>query len=432
MSVVITVGSQWGDEGKGKIIDYLSEQADIVVRHQGGNNAGHTIRVEGVQHIFHIIPSGILHPEKVCIVGNGVVIDPAVILQEIDSLLSHNISVEPDRLKISGQAHVIMPYHKLLDSLEEERTGGRLGTTRRGIGPAYQDKAARIGIRLWDLIDPDIFRQKLCYTLEQKNRLITGVYGSQALQEEKIIEEYRAYADRLRPYVCNTAEFLEISLARQKRILCEGNQGTLLDVDHGTYPYVTSTCTIAAGAATGAAIPPWRIDRILGIAKAFQTRVGEGPFPTELTGEIGNRLRSAGPVGEFGSTTGRPRRCGWLDLVLLRYAVRVGGINALAITKLDAVGEMDPIQVCVAYDSPDGEQRTFDGNANRFDKITPRYVSFPSWKQDISTVRRFEDLPQEAANYVRFIEEETGVPAVIVSVGPERGETICREDLFSR
>ena len=432
MSVVVTVGAQWGDEGKGKMIDYLCDEVDIVLRHQGGNNAGHTINVNGVQHIFHIIPSGLLHPEKVCVVGNGTVIDPLVMLEEIDSLRPHGISVTPDRLKVSGQAHVIMPYHKRLDALEEERSGGRLGTTKRGIGPVYQDKAARYGLRMWDLIDPVVLREKLHFSLAQKNRLITEMYGDQPLDEDEIFETYGGYADRLRPYVCDTAEFMENALAKGQRILCEGNQGTLLDVDYGTYPFVTSTTTIAGGAVTGAGIPPWRIDRILGITKAFQTRVGEGPFPTELPDETGDRLRTAGPVGEFGATTGRPRRCGWLDLVLLRYAVRVGGINALGVSKMDALGEMDRIEACVAYELPDGEKQiTFDGNVNRLKDVKTKRVTFPSWQSDISGIRRFEDLPGEAKDYIGFIEQETGVSVAMISVGPEREQTICRESLFT-
>jgi adenylosuccinate synthase len=430
MSVVVTVGSQWGDEGKGKMVDYLCQQADIVLRHQGGNNAGHTIRVNGVQHIFHTIPSGLLHPDKVCIVGNGVVIDPAVMLEEIDGLMSHGICVMPERLKVSGQAHVIMPYHKRLDALEEERSGGRLGTTKRGIGPVYQDKVARCGVRMWDLIDPVVLRERLHFSLAQKNRLIAEVYGAEALDEDEIFETYSAYADRLRPFVCDTAEFIENALAKGKNILCEGNQGTLLDVDYGTYPFVTSTATIAGGAVTGAGIPPWRIDRILGITKSFQTRVGEGPFPTELPDETGNRLRMAGPVGEFGSTTGRPRRCGWLDLVLLRYAVRVGGINTLGMSKLDALGEMDSIQACVAYKLPDGEQITFNGNVNSLKDVKTKMVTLPSWQSDISNIRRFRDLPREAKSYIKFIEQEAGVPVVMISVGPEREQTICREPVF--
>lgn len=351
MSVVVTVGCQWGDEGKGKIIDFLCQQADVVSRHQGGNNAGHTIQVDGVKYIFHVIPSGVLRKGCINVIGNGVVIDPVVLVEEMNGLAAKGVSITPDRLKISGQAHVIMPYHRLLDGLEEaDRKGGGIGTTKRGIGPAYTDKVSRTGVRMFDLCNEDILCRRLDDILPYKNAIIEKVFGEKPFTKKEIIDALRDASQRLAPFVCDTTEVMAGFLDAKKKILCEGAQGSMLDIDYGTYPFLTSSNTISGGACTGDCIPPRKVDTVLGICKAYTTRVGEGPFPTELFAEEADRLRNAGPVGEFGATTGRPRRCGWLDLCLLRYACRISGIDGLALTRLDILNAVPEIHVCNAYD----------------------------------------------------------------------------------
>ncbi len=431
MSVVVTVGCQWGDEGKGKIIDYLCRDANVITRHQGGNNAGHTIQVDGQQFIFHIVPSGILKKETLNVIGNGVVIDPFILLEELNDLRSKGVDVTPDRLKISGQAHIIMPYHCLLDGLEEQRRGGKgLGTTKRGIGPAYMDKVARYGVRMFDLCDRNKLRQRLETILPLKNSIIEHVYGGTPLDLEEVYKSLCSCAEKLCPFVTDTTEVIAQALAGNNNILCEGAQGTLLDIDYGTYPYLTSSNTTAGGVCTGCSIPPMKISNVLGIAKAYTTRVGEGPFPTELYDEEAERIRTAGPVGEFGATTGRPRRCGWLDLPLLRYSCRVSGISGLAITRLDVLSAVPEIKICTDYTLNHMTQKVFPANTNFLGDCEPVYTTMPSWEKDISSITRFEELPEKAQEYVRFIEEALEVPVMLISVGPARPQTIVRRNIF--
>ncbi len=431
MSVVVTVGSQWGDEGKGKIIDFICQDADVIVRHQGGNNAGHTIFIGDKKYIFHLIPSGVLKEHTLNLVGNGVVVDPDIMIEELDSLAEQGVNLTPERLKISGQAHVIMPYHKILDGLEEERRGGKgIGTTRRGIGPAYMDKAARYGIRLYDLCDEKILRQRIDAVLPLKNKIIQNVYGGDALNADQIFEELNKCAKRIAPFVTDVTEYIAQALADNKKILCEGAQGTMLDIDFGTYPYLTSSNTIAAGACTGSSIPPMAITGVIGIAKAYTTRVGEGPFPTELHGDEADKIRNAGPVGEFGATTGRPRRCGWLDIALLRKSCRVSGISGIGLTRLDILNSVPEIKVCTSYKCGDQTFTVMPANVNLLPDCVPQYETLPSWKEDISGVTKFEDLPQTAQDYVKAIEKWLGVPVVIISVGPERNQTIVRSKIL--
>ncbi len=430
MSVVVTVGGQWGDEGKGKVVDVLSADVDWVVRHQGGNNAGHTIMIGDKSTIFHLLPSGLLYEHTRCLIGNGVVIDPNVIVEEIEALEQAGHSITPERLAISGQASMIMPYHCQLDGLEEERTGGRLGTTKRGIGPCYADKINRVGLRYWDLFDEALFKEKVEKNVEQKNLILTRLYDKEPLNAKAVMEQVQDSLARLKPHVCDGAGVLKQALQENKKILFEGAQGALLDIDFGTYPYVTSSNTMAGGSLTGSGLPMSAVDRIIAIVKAFQTRVGSGPFPTEETGEIGNTLRHGGPVGEFGATTGRPRRCGWLDLALLRYVVRNSGIQGIAMTKLDVLSVVDEIKVGRAYNVDGVRYETFNGDANLLDRVEVEYDSFPSWDEDISGVRNFEDLPQTAKDYVAAIEKGAGCPVVMISVGPARDQIIIREKLF--
>lgn len=431
MSVVVTVGCQWGDEGKGKIIDFLCKDADVVSRHQGGNNAGHTIYVDGEQYIFHLIPSGILNADTLNLIGNGVVFDPVVFIEELDGLEKQNVTVTPDRLKISGQAHLILEYHRLLDQLNEERLAGKgLGTTKRGIGPAYMDKAARCGVRLFDLLDEGVLKARLEAVVPLKNDLIQKVYGGEPVSLDALLESLTACGERLSPFICDATEVMENSLKAGKKVLCEGAQGTMLDIDYGTYPYLTSSSTTAGGVCTGSAIPPHHVGFVLGIAKAYTTRVGSGPFPTELFEDDANRLRNAGPVGEFGATTGRPRRCGWLDLPLLRYSRRINGLDGIALTRLDVLNEVPEITVCTEYECNGQRFEVMPANANLLDSCKPVYTSLPSWTEDISSVTSFDNLPANARDYVSKIEEWVGAPVVMISVGPKREQTIVRKQLF--
>ncbi|MEW6239070.1 MAG: adenylosuccinate synthase [Candidatus Omnitrophota bacterium] len=431
MPVVVTVGSQWGDEGKGKIIDFLCKDADVVVRHQGGNNAGHTIHVNGKQFIFHLIPSGMLNPATLNIVGNGVVVDPFILLQELEELKKQGLQVTPERLKISGQAHLIMPYHSLLDGLEEQRRGGKgLGTTKRGIGPAYMDKVGRVGVRLFDLCDEKILKQRLDTVLPLKNSIIQNVYGGEPVDGEQLYRSLLDCGRQLAPFIADTTEIIEKALTEGKKILCEGAQGTLLDIDFGTYPYLTSSNTTAGGVCTGGCIPPMKISAVIGIAKAYTTRVGEGPFPTELFDEEANRLRTAGPVGEFGATTGRPRRCGWLDIPLLRYSRRVSGLTDIGLTRLDILSAVDEIKVCVAYRLRGETRSVLSANANVLSECEPVYETLPSWKEDISGITQFGQLPKNAQDYVHAIEKWIDTPIAVISVGPSRHQTIVRKQLF--
>jgi len=422
---VIVIGAQWGDEGKGKITDLLSRSADVVVRPQGGVNAGHTIVVNDQTFKLHLIPSGILYPETECIIGAGTVIDPKVLLQEIDQLETLGVSVS--QLFISQTAHITMPYHRLLDQASEERRGKhKIGTTGRGIGPTYADKSERTGIRVVDLMDAANLRKKLTWTVNYKNVVLEKLYNLSPLDPDVVIQEYLAYAERLRPHVVDSSLKIYEAIQKRKNILFEGAQGTLLDLDHGTYPYVTSSSPVAGGACVGAGIGPTMIDRVIGVAKAYTTRVGEGPFPTELTGDLNQHLCDRG--AEFGTTTGRRRRCGWFDGVIGRYAVRINGLDCLAITKLDVLDELAEIQVCVAYELDGQTCDHFPGNASEFARCQPIYRTLPGWQQSTEHCRTLEDLPPKALDYLKFLAELMEVPIAIISLGASRDQTIIVED----
>lgn len=425
MANVVVIGAQWGDEGKGKITDLLSKSADVVVRYQGGVNAGHTVVVQDQTFKLHLIPSGILYPSTECIIGCGTVIDPKVLIEELDQLEALGISTK--NLLISETAHVTMPYHRLIDQASEERRGNhKIGTTKRGIGPTYADKSERIGIRVVDLMHPSELRKQLRWTVEYKNVILEKLYNLPPLDPDAVIAEYMEYAERLRPHVVDSSVRIYEAVRQRRNILFEGAQGTLLDLDHGTYPYVTSSNPVAGGACVGAGIGPTIIDRVIGVAKAYTTRVGEGPFPTELEGEIGQQLCDRG--AEFGTTTGRKRRCGWFDAVIGRYAVRINGLDCLAITKLDVLDELDEIQICVAYEL-DGEQcLDFPGSARQFARCRPVYKSLPGWKQSTADCRSLDDLPPQALDYLKFLAELMEVPIAIVSLGASRDQTIIVED----
>ncbi len=425
MANVIVIGAQWGDEGKGKITDLLSKSADIVVRYQGGVNAGHTIVVQGQTFKLHLIPSGILYPETECIIGCGTVIDPQVLITELDQLEKFNISTK--NLLISETAHVTMPYHRLIDQASEERRGNhKIGTTGRGIGPTYADKSERTGIRVLDLMDASGLRKQLQWAINYKNVILEKLYNLPPLDPEIVIEQYLEYADRLRPHVVDTSLKIYDAIQKRRNILFEGAQGTLLDLDHGTYPYVTSSNPVAGGACVGTGVGPTMIDRVIGVAKAYTTRVGEGPFPTELDSEIGEGLCDRG--AEFGTTTGRKRRCGWFDAVIGRYAVRINGMDCLAITKLDVLDELEEIKVCVAYEIDGKRCEDFPSNARQFAKCRPIYQTLPGWQQSTENCRSLEDLPHQALDYLKFLAELMEVPIAIVSLGASRDQTIIVED----
>ena len=424
MPVTVVVGTQWGDEGKGKITDLLSDSADLVMRYQGGNNAGHTVVVGKERFALTLIPSGVLSPQVTPVIGNGCVVDPAVLLEEMAMLRSRG--VDTSRLRISGNAHLIMPYHRKLDAAIERYLGRQqIGTTKRGIGPAYQDKFSRHGIRLQDLFDPKIFTQKLETALKNKNKLLVKIYNQLEMLADPIIDEYLHYADELRPYVADTSLLIWEAINEGKQVILEGAQGTLLDIDHGTYPFVTSSSPTAGGATIGAGIGPKSIDRVLGVAKAYISRVGSGLFPTELQDEIGDKMVAIG--GEYGTVTGRRRRCGWLDMVALRYAVRVNGLTDIALTKLDVLSHFDKIRVCVGYDALGERHEEFPRQQRTLYKCQPVYEEFPGWNEDISSVRQFKDLPKEARQYIQYIEEHTGIGVSIISVGPSRSATLFRD-----
>ncbi len=425
MANVVVIGAQWGDEGKGKITDLLSKSADVVVRYQGGVNAGHTVVVQGQTFKLHLIPSGILYPETECIIGCGTVIDPKVLIEELDRLVE--LGIATDKLLISQTAHITMPYHRLIDVASEQARGShKIGTTGRGIGPTYADKSERMGIRVQDLMDPEAFRKQATWTVEHKNEILEKLYNLPPLDPEAVVKEYLGYAERLRPHVVNTSISIYDSVRRRRNILFEGAQGTLLDLDHGTYPYVTSSNPVAGGACVGTGIGPTTIDRVIGVAKAYTTRVGEGPFPTELTGEMGEFLGDRG--AEFGTTTGRKRRCGWFDGVIGRYAVRINGMDCMAITKLDVLDELEEIQVCVAYELHGKRTTDFPDSARDFGACKPIYKKLPGWKQSTSECRSLEDLPPAALKYLKFLADLMEVPISIVSLGPGRDQTIIVED----
>ncbi|MEH2160320.1 MAG: adenylosuccinate synthase [Nostoc sp.] len=425
MANVIVIGAQWGDEGKGKITDLLSRSADVVVRYQGGVNAGHTIVVKGQTFKLHLIPSGILYPNTDCIIGCGTVIDPQILIAEIDQLKELNIST--DHLLISETAHVTMPYHRLIDQASEERRGSyKIGTTGRGIGPTYADKSERTGIRVLDLMNPDELREQLEWTINYKNVILEKLYNLPPLDAQEVIEQYLGYAERLRPHVVDTSLKISDAIQRRRNILFEGAQGTLLDLDHGTYPYVTSSNPVAGGACVGTGVGPTTIDRVIGVSKAYTTRVGEGPFPTELDGELGELLCDRG--AEFGTTTGRKRRCGWFDAVIGRYAVRINGMDCMALTKLDVLDELEEIKVCVAYDIDGQRSEHFPTSSRQFARCRPIYKTLPGWKVSTTDCRTLEDLPQQALDYLKFLAELMEVPIAIVSLGASRDQTIIVED----
>lgn len=423
MPGVVLLGTQWGDEGKGKITDLIAKDYDYVVRYQGGNNAGHTVIHGDTKLALHLIPSGIMYDNVTPMIGNGCVVDPKVLLEEIDSLAGLNISCE--RLLISGNAHVIMPYHLDLDGASERRLGNNLiGTTHRGIGPCYQDKASRTGIRIQDLFDEHIFRAKVETALAEKNDILSKVYGLPTYTVDQICEDYLPYAQRILPYICESSQILNEALDQKKWILFEGAQATMLDIDHGTYPFVTSSNCTAGGACTGTGVGPKAIDRVLGIAKAYLTRVGSGPFPTELSDETGDILTQVGH--EYGVTTGRQRRAGWYDAVIVKYAVDVNGLTDICLTKLDVLSALDTIKVCVAYECDGQVYRTVPAHQGVFYHAKPLYEELPGWKTDISHCRSYYELPREAKDYVDFIEELAGVPISMIAVGPDRDQTIMR------
>ena len=420
MSVTVLVGSQWGDEGKGKIVDILSEKYKIVVRYQGGANAGHTIKIGEKEFVLHLIPSGILRDDVTCVIGNGVVLDPEALIHELDFLKKQNINIE-GRLFISHNTHLIMPYHKLLDNIKEQGST-KIGTTGRGIGPCYNDKYSRRGIRIVDLLNKDELVKKIKINLEEKNALLKNVYHREELDADKIIEEYLKFDKVIDPYVKDTARFLNDAADSGENILFEGAQGALLDVDFGTYPYVTSSNPTSGGASTGSGLPPTKINSVFGIVKAYTTRVGLGPFPTELNDETGERLRKIG--AEFGATTGRPRRCGWFDAFLVRYSAMINGITEAALTKLDVLSGFDEIKVCVGYEFEGRRLNAFPTDITRLESVTPVYETLRGWKTDISEIREFDALPREAKTYIKFLEEKTGIKFTIISVGAKRSQTI--------
>ncbi|MEL6443846.1 MAG: adenylosuccinate synthase [Bacteroidota bacterium] len=433
MPVTIVIGSQWGDEGKGKVVDLIAPKHDIVARYQGGANAGHTIAWGDQQFVLHLIPSGIFHEEAVCVIGNGVVIDPVALMEEIKQVEALGVKVE-GRLLISHNAHLIMPYHKRIEAAKEgARTankGEAIGTTGRGIGPSYVDKFARVGIRVVDLLSPDVLREKLRLNIEAKNDVLQKVYGHDRLDVEAIIEEYVDFDRRIDPFVTDTTDYLTRALADNKWVLAEGAQGALLDVDFGTYPFVTSSHPTAGGCCTGLGVPPTAVDRVIGIVKAYSTRVGNGPFPTELDGDpegVGEMLRSVGH--EFGATTGRPRRCGWLDLVALRYTARLNGFTELAVTKLDVLSGIETLKVCTAYQitTPEGQTKVtdrFPNNIATLATVEPLYEEFPGFEGDLGTLSDAADLPLEARDYLTFVEDFLGVKVTVIGTGPKREETL--------
>lgn len=425
MANTVIIGAQWGDEGKGKIVDMLSAQSQVIVRFQGGNNAGHTIKVKGEETILHLIPSGILHDGKTCLIGNGVVLDPAVFLSEVDHLAARGIDVAPTRLGISKKTHLIMPYHKSLDKAREaKRAGHKIGTTGRGIGPCYEDKAARVGLRAGDLADPGLVREKVRHALLEKNVLLRDLYKFEPLDENAVCDELLGLAPRLLPYLTDVDARIHDTMLAGQNVLFEGAQGIHLDIDHGTYPFVTSSNTVAGNAAAGSGVAPGTLNRIVGIVKAYTTRVGSGPFPTELLDDTGSYLRTKGH--EFGATTGRPRRCGWLDAVVLRETVRLNGLTDIALTKLDVLQNLPALQICVAYELDGKRLEYLPQEEGALGRVTPVYEELPGFEDDISECTAFEELPGTVQGYIRRIEELSGVKVSMISVGADRRQTIVR------
>lgn len=424
MASVIVVGTQWGDEGKGKIVDYLAEKSEYVVRSQGGSNAGHTVVVGENKYKLRLLPSGILHKDKICIIGNGVVIEPKVFLREIDEL-----KIEMPNLKISDRAHIIFPYHKILDELQENDLGeNKLGTTKNGIGPCYMDKARRIGIRICDLMNRELFSKKLKFNLELKNKLLKKLYNHNGFDYDEILKEYLEYGERLKPYVADTITILNKAIKEKKNILFEGAQATMLDLEHGTYPFVTSSFPSAGGACTGSGVGPRKIDNVIGVVKAYSTRVGEGPFPSELLDDIGNRIRDRG--NEYGTVTGRARRCGWLDACVIKHASYINGLDSLAITRLDILDDLDKLKICVSYKYNGKIIEGYPADLDILSKVEPVYEEFEGWKISTRDIRNYEKLPENAKKYLKRLSEITETEISIVSVGAGRNETIICKDIF--
>ena len=429
MSNVVVVGTQWGDEGKGKVVDLLTAKADIVVRFQGGNNAGHTLVVNGEQTICHLIPSGILHEGKKCLIGNGLVVDPEVLLEEMNNLTQRGIAISPERLSLSEKAHIIMPYHRAIDLAREKAKGkDKLGTTGRGIGPCYEDKVGRTGVRAVDLLETETLEEKIKTNLKEKNFYLTKFLNAEPLEFQPIFDEYRAMAERLRPYITDVSLEIDRAIKSGKKILFEGAQGTHLDIDHGTYPYVTSSNPVSGTVCPGAGVGPDKLHHIVGIVKAYTTRVGAGPFPTELLDETGDYLQERGV--EFGATTGRRRRCGWLDLVMVRDSVRFNGLSSLSITKLDVLTGLETLKICIGYEYQGERVDARPASLKKLAQCTPIYEELPGWEEDIATARQMDQLPAQTRKYLNRIEEITGVPLSIISVGPMREQTIILRDPF--
>lgn len=430
MSNLVVIGTQWGDEGKGKIIDLLSEYADSIVRFQGGNNAGHTMVVDGEEVISHLLPCGILHPEKLCIIGNGVVIDPAILLDEIKEVQKRGYFSDESKLLISKFAHLIMPYHKRIDIGREKLRGkSKIGTTGRGIGPAYEDKVARTGIRVIDFGNPEFFRKKLEFNLREKNFYLKGMLKEAEFELDEIYDEYLEYGQKIKKYITDVSQIIDKEIKLGKNILFEGAQGTHLDIDHGTYPYVTSSNTLAGNVCCGAGIGPTKIDSTIGISKSYTTRVGEGPFPTEIFGEIGKKLRQEG--AEFGATTGRPRRCGWFDAALMRHSIRVNGLAGIVLTKLDVLSNLDNIKICRGYKYKGKEFKEIPPQIESLEECEPIYENMEGWKEDIGHIKEFSALSTNVKKYVRKIEELIGVEVIMISVGASRERTIILKNPFS-
>ncbi|MEE8423444.1 MAG: adenylosuccinate synthase [Thermodesulfobacteriota bacterium] len=429
MPNVVIVGAQWGDEGKGKIVDILSEDADIITRYQGGNNAGHTVIIGEDKFILHILPTGILHAGKKCVIGNGVVVDPGVLISELDGLLQRGHFNDPSSLLISDRAHLILPYHKKLDLGSEKLKGkGMIGTTGKGIGPAYEDKYARTGILCGDLLKEDVFKEKLTTSLAEKNFYLESIMGVKGFELDEIFDEYMAYGQKLKRHITNTTLFLNNAIKECKNILFEGAQGTLLDIDHGTYPYVTSSNASAGGVCSGTGVGPTYIDKVIGVSKAYTTRVGEGPFPTELKEDFGEKLRKQG--GELGATTGRPRRCGWLDIVMLRYSVMINGMSGIILTKLDILDNFDKIPICIGYEYEGEKIQDFPHDPDVLEHCTPYYEEMDGWKEKTSHCQSFEQLPKNAQKYIRRIEELIEAEIVMLSLGAKRKEAITLKNPF--
>jgi len=424
MPAVVLVGAQWGDEGKGKITDFLAEEADCVVRYQGGSNAGHTVELADEKFMLHLIPSGILHAEKICVIGNGVVIDLGKVIEEINGL--HLRGIDTSNLKISSRASIVMPYHKMIDEIEDRTK--KIGTTKRGIGPAYADKISRVGFRICDLLHEEYFREKFTAEVRRKNELLENLYNEPGFDAEEMIGQLMAQIAELKQYIDDTGYLVHSTLKAGNKVLFEGAQGTLLDIDHGTYPYVTSSYPTAGGACVGSGIGPTEMGRVIGVAKAYTTRVGEGPFPTELLDDTGELFRQRG--AEFGTTTGRPRRCGWLDAVILRYAARVNGLTDLAITKLDVLDTFSTVKICIAYRYKGELLYEFPDNNAVLQECVPEYIEMPGWNQDISKITEFKDLPPTTRQYIAKIEDLCGVKQSLISVGPKRSQTIVSNRLF--